>query len=129
MEYTVPVQRMAERLDEERPGWFKEINLGTLAMEDCQNCVVGQLYGDYTAGMGELGIHILKEGVTYGVDINDIYGGPESSREHLDALADAEYSKMEDAWREEINSRLNFEREVDSMLGERKALELEATYA
>lgn len=126
--YTVPVERIANLLDDVRPGWFRQIDLGKLAMEDCSNCLLGQLFGQYGKGLTALGLD-YKDGVTYGVEIPDQYAGQGATDDALEALAEAEYSKLEDAIRDAVNSRLNFEREVDSMLTERRAVELETTYA
>lgn len=44
------VKRGAALLDRIRPGWAEEIALDELAMETCDRCIVGQLYGDYFKG-------------------------------------------------------------------------------
>lgn len=43
-------------LDQERPGWRQEIDLGTLDLGSCSVCVLGQIFGDYEDGLSELGI-------------------------------------------------------------------------
>jgi hypothetical protein len=37
------VARGAEVLDRHRPGWYRRVNLGTLQLETCTMCVLGQL--------------------------------------------------------------------------------------
>ena len=41
------VLRGIARLDCEYPGWYRRINMQSLDLQDCLNCVVGQLYGDF----------------------------------------------------------------------------------
>jgi hypothetical protein len=40
----------AAALDDRRPGWEREIDLGTLELDDSCRCVLGQLYGHFTSG-------------------------------------------------------------------------------
>ncbi|TYB69657.1 hypothetical protein FXF51_05715 [Nonomuraea sp. PA05] len=40
------VARGAALLDEKRPGWWQRIHLDTLNINDCGECVIGQLYTD-----------------------------------------------------------------------------------
>lgn len=46
----------AELLDYERPGWRDEIDLDELNLSDMYNCVLGQVYGSFTAGIRVLDI-------------------------------------------------------------------------
>ena len=48
------VERGAALLDRERPGWQEDVDPFTLRIESCERCVLGQLYGDYTAGFSAL---------------------------------------------------------------------------
>lgn len=41
------VKRGAYWLDEEHPGWAEEINFDTFAMDNCQECIIGQAVGTY----------------------------------------------------------------------------------
>ena len=38
-------------LDEKHPGWYKEINLDSLDISDCSQCILGQLYGAFAHGL------------------------------------------------------------------------------
>ena len=49
-DYRTRVARGAALLDAERPGWADQIGADTLAMESCDQCVLGQLYGNYWQG-------------------------------------------------------------------------------
>ena len=46
----------ASLLDRVMPGWPAKIELERLDIQSCTCCVLGQLYGDYGAGFGALGI-------------------------------------------------------------------------
>jgi hypothetical protein len=43
-------------LDEHEPGWWKRIDLPSLDLSDCEDCVLGQLLGCYEDGLTELGL-------------------------------------------------------------------------
>ncbi len=51
-------------LDQVRPGWYDEINTETLDIASAYRCVLGQLYGDFVAGVEAL--NIPSGGETYG---------------------------------------------------------------
>ena len=44
-------------LDERLPGWHKEIDADNLNLSDCNECVLGQLFGNYVKGLGVLGLY------------------------------------------------------------------------
>lgn len=48
---TARVQRGAKLLDKELPGWHTRINLHNLDLNNCEQCILGQLYGDYSKGL------------------------------------------------------------------------------
>ena len=47
----------ADLLDQEYPEWCKAIDTSTLDMAHAQRCILGQRFGDYFAGLEELGIY------------------------------------------------------------------------
>lgn len=49
------VIRGAKFLDKIRPGWYREVKLSSLSMNDCHQCILGQIYGEYTRGLFTLG--------------------------------------------------------------------------
>ena len=49
--YERQVQKGARLLDERMPGWEGKINLLTLNIKDCHQCILGQLYGEYSEGL------------------------------------------------------------------------------
>lgn len=54
------VARGTALLDARKPGWAFHIDLVTLDMTSCYQCVLGQLYGRYSEGLERL--DILDEG-------------------------------------------------------------------
>lgn len=79
--------RGAALLDQHRPGWHNNINLDTLNMASCSNCVVGQTFGGWTRGCEEM--DIVGRSADYGFDTNSL----------------STYDELTDAWRELIERR------------------------
>lgn len=50
-----------KKLDDVRPGWEWEIDLDRLTMLSLRDCVLGQLYGDWATGLGELGLTLPEK--------------------------------------------------------------------
>jgi hypothetical protein len=50
------VARGATLLDEIRPGWWREINDDELDMQWCQECILGQVFGNYFLAFSQLPI-------------------------------------------------------------------------
>jgi hypothetical protein len=48
------MMRGVEALDATTPNWWKDIDLERLNLKDCVNCVLGQLYNNYTTGVQAL---------------------------------------------------------------------------
>jgi hypothetical protein len=80
----------AALLDEKRPGWWRQVDLAVLDLEDCRLCVIGQLFGpeweysrgSYGAGLAALGLDAGRyEEFAYGFDI-------ENFREFADLTAE-----------------------------------------
>jgi hypothetical protein len=54
-EITADMINGANLLDDWHPGgWIYDINLDALSMGNCDHCILGQLYGDFIHGLGEL---------------------------------------------------------------------------
>jgi hypothetical protein len=54
LELAARVQRGAALLDERRPGWADSIVLPKLKMHDCEQCVLGQVFGSYVGGVSRM---------------------------------------------------------------------------
>ena len=66
-DYTTAVTKGLDILDAHFGGrsWVKDIDLDNLDLGSCGVCVLGQLFGDYSEGLEELG---LSGGHPYGFD-------------------------------------------------------------
>lgn len=49
------VARGAAHLDVVRPGWFNDIDTGTLTLSSGCRCTLGQVFGDYHEGLKAMG--------------------------------------------------------------------------
>ena len=60
------VARGAALLDELVPGWVTEVDLAWLKLADCSECVLGQVFDNYTFAVKLLG---LEDPASYGFDL------------------------------------------------------------
>lgn len=100
------VEAGIDLLDREYPQWHFAINLESLDLKDSESCVLGQLYGLYSTGLGELSI---EEGALFGFDSGLEYDetahGPDFGRGWLDAL-NTDMDEIEAQWRQVIEDRI-----------------------
>jgi hypothetical protein len=68
------VERGAALLDERRPGWWDEVDVGRLDIDHCQLCVLGQLWGEYDDGRNEM-LTNQRDAVLHGFDTTDRWAG------------------------------------------------------
>lgn len=77
-------------LDAHSPGWFTRIDLDKLLLNNCKDCVLGQLFGSYAWGQNALSVgYQSPEGVLprkYGFTMPD---GPCEDEEPWRALTSA----------------------------------------
>lgn len=52
------VARGARLLDDHRPGWRESVDAARLDVSDFHSCVLGQLYGSFSAGLTQLGLRL-----------------------------------------------------------------------
>lgn len=79
------VQRGIALLEKKHgPNWVDRVDLETLELMNCENCVLGQLYGRYSAGTSAL--HITFEAPDYGFTIRDDDGWGRLQAAWMDAL-------------------------------------------
>lgn len=107
------VQAGCEYLDEIRPGWEHLIDLGSLNLHSCTDCVVGQLAGPDA----DLGIAALDDGknvwdddkypADLGFDITDdeVKRAPEFG---------SRYAGLTDVWKQAIRARLSMTAAADA---------------
>lgn len=75
-------------LDEHHPGWAAKIDVKKLCLQDCSQCVLGQVYGDYDDGLTELNIRTSP--INMGFNTSD---------------GDADWDLLQRHWEREIRSR------------------------
>ena len=107
-DYVTPAKNIANRLDEVRPGWEREIDQDTLDMEQPNRCLMGQLYGDFATGCKTLGIDPVNR-TLMGVEVPDIYG------DEGDYLTTLEYNKLTEAVLREVRERLVFDEQIAAL--------------
>lgn len=91
-------------LDSWRPGWADEVNLKRLDMLDPNDCVIGQVFGDFDEGCDELGIYnepFAQSGFGFMVAI---VGDHETEREQARATTRV-YRELTKLWRREVLAR------------------------
>jgi len=59
-EAAVIVRRGVKLLDSIKPNWFKKINLKEFDLGDGSMCVLGQVYGDFTAAVNDIATDAVK---------------------------------------------------------------------
>lgn len=53
-DYSLRAERGAKLLDSAIPAWWRMIDAGLLDIEDFKNCIIGQVFGDWSGGTAEL---------------------------------------------------------------------------
>lgn len=96
----------AEFLDKVKPDWWRDIDVGTLSLNSCAECVLGQLYGGETVVVGDV---CFVDGFSVGVAKNKLsnteikdYGFSISLRDVADGRGSGGYArayeKLTDLW-------------------------------
>lgn len=90
------VRRGMKLLDNKKPGWEQEIDLGTLHLSSCSFCVLGQLYRDYERGCAELNLDVER-------DTTD-----QAPKHGFEAcfFAGINYELLDEVWKDEISKRV-----------------------
>lgn len=105
------VERGAALLDEKRPGWWQEIDLGTLDIRSTCGCILGQigsLLGDdgyltrFSTGLDAVRLEV-PQARDYGFEWDVDYG--DATESEIDRLIDAECARLTEAWRDLIQRR------------------------
>jgi hypothetical protein len=102
IDYAARVRRGAALLDRVRPGWAREIDRDRLAMESCDRCILGQLWGDYMDGFREL-VRPLDSRILFSAAD---HGFTLPLREQTGPWTMNRFAALADAWRDEIRKRL-----------------------
>lgn len=98
MPKTTAAQRGAKLLDRVRPDWYMQVQPGNLDLADTEQCVLGQLYGNYRIGVWHFTPRFLDT-VLYGFNLN------RNLTWYWPGKREGDFSKLTEAWREEIAMR------------------------
>jgi hypothetical protein len=97
-----PAARVADGaawLDLHQPGWTALVDVDLLQLDDPQECVLGQVYGDYLT----VATLTLGEAIEYGFESVEVLDDGNDVEATL--RMDDEYDALEDAWRALIRQR------------------------
>ncbi|MGB3544608.1 hypothetical protein [Rubrivirga sp.] len=97
-------QRGADLLDDRDPGWAARIDAASLALEDGQACVLGQLCGEYRRGLGRA--RVLDLSSAPGRFVSPVDLGFQAISDLGRAAEDLDYALLTRAWRLEIADRM-----------------------
>ncbi len=89
----------AALLDAKKPGWRDLVNLDLLDIGSCTQCILGQIFGSFAAGVMELGLKYTREdieGKGFG-----IWADPASSQAHRTLR----FKIATNLWKDEIESK------------------------
>jgi hypothetical protein len=89
-EMTRRVERGAILLDRECPGWENEVDPASLRMDEAENCVLGQIHGDYAGAIEALFSGSAVEAAGYGFEL---------------ARTGDLYASLAIIWRQQIDNR------------------------
>ena len=113
-EFDHRVARGAALLDAALPGWEWGIELDALAMERCDHCMLGQLYGDYLNGfrkvLADQPAQTLFSAAAHGFTLLQMEQEQEPDTDGDSwymsyTQANARFRRLADAWRRLIRAR------------------------
>lgn len=103
-EYSPIVTRAILVMDEFDPGWWKTINVLTLDLASCEDCLLGQRFGSFGPGT-----HVLqRRGANLSVDPSDTT----SVRRAFFPFSNSSREPHVESWRSEVIRRQQQEQEA-----------------
>lgn len=87
-------------LDLHQPGWTALVDVDLLQLDDPEECVLGQVFGDYR----RVDLLTLGEAIEYGFESFEVFDVEPGGGADYQAL-DADYDALEDAWQDLIGRR------------------------
>lgn len=104
MDYQKIVSDAAKWLDSVEPGWWRRIDKGNFNIRFCTQCILGQLYGEFTKGLNKHGLSV------WGTDkLSLAFNGmlSDGNRSH----PDKKFNFLQPLWLAEIEFRLNADKQ------------------
>jgi hypothetical protein len=103
------VERGAALLDRVEPGWAARINCDRLAMESCNQCILGQLHGRFSTGfllvLRTMPSMNLYSAAHHGFTLFDLEQDPLSAIGMYGDAPQARFAALGDLWRAEVRAR------------------------
>lgn len=99
----VRASRGARYLDEVAPGWADDVDLWSLDLAHGSTCVLGQLHGSFSMGLGRAGVFSLSSAPRASFSPVDL--GFHCIQGVCEALQEQDYEYLNHAWHEEIEKR------------------------
>lgn len=96
-------RRGALYLDDVAPGWFEEIDLWSLDLADGGACVLGQLHGSFSIGLGRAGIFSLSSAPRASFSPVDL--GFHCVQGVSEVLQEQDHVRLTRAWNDEVRRR------------------------
>ncbi len=103
--YARRVKRGADVLDTHCPNWRKVLNLKKFEHNNCYKCILGQLYGEFTDGLGRIGLDRADEAEHHGFDVPFPSNYIKMSTEAEEKYYKTAYKKLSELWIKEIKKR------------------------
>lgn len=97
------VGRGALYLDDVAPGWVEQIDVYSLNLADGDACVLGQLHGSFSIGLGRAGLFSLSSAPRASFSPVDL--GFHCVQGVGKALQEEDHMNLTEVWREEIGRR------------------------
>lgn len=108
IDYKARVAKGIALLDEKRPGWADQIDLGKLDIQNGSYCVTAQLSGtqNWYEGMQQLGLTQFNTGtyVSHGFNAEDPTD-PDGAPDNPDYHQGRAYAQLNELWRAEVARR------------------------
>ena len=92
--------RGADYLDEVDPGWYRRVDAGTMELAHAACCVLGQLHGDFRAGLSRS--RLLSMGSAPRANLSPVHFGFLCEQGVGVALQEADYENLNRAWQGEV---------------------------
>lgn len=97
------VRRGAAYLDDVAPGWADAVDPSSLDLAHGSTCVLGQLHGSFSIGLGRAGLFSLSSAPRASFSPVDL--GFHCVQGVCEALQEKDYNYLNESWHEEIEIR------------------------
>lgn len=103
MKSSIKIKRGVELLNEKSPGWHSKIDLDRLDMADRDDCVLGQLFGDYFDGLEAIGVRPDRD-VSFGFNFKVPPLPPTMGVKSWQSVIERSVDRLNKCWKQEITN-------------------------